>query len=251
MIIPTKSIEELAIMTEGGSKLGRVKTALKKKVKIGVNAAQIETLAQKLIKDEGGEPSFQKVPGYKWATCVNINEGVVHGIPRKEIVFKKGDIVSVDVGMYYRGFHTDTSFSLGLEVDREKERFLSVGKRALKAAIIKAKAGGKIYDISESIEHIIKEAGFTPIQDLVGHGVGRQLHEEPQIPCFVRGEKGESPKVPIGATLAIEVMYTMGKKDLVIGSDGWTIATRDAKIAALFEETVAVTAGGPLILTEG
>ena len=251
IIIPTKNSKELAVMVEGGKKLGRVKFALKKALRIGVNAQELEILASKLIKKEGGEASFKKVPGYSWATCVNVNEGVVHGIPLKEIVFKKGDVVSVDVGMFYGGFHTDTSFSVGLGVDNKIGYFLEVGKKALNMAVGSAKAGNRVFDISEGIERAIKGAGFTPVEDLVGHGVGRNLHEEPQIPCFIRGKRENSPIIPQMAVLAIEVMYTMGKKDLVIGPDGWTISTADAKIAALFEETVAVTAHGPLILTEG
>lgn len=250
-VIPVKSESEIAIMAEGGEKLGRVKAALKKAVKVGANALDIETLAETLIASEGGEASFKGVPGYSWATCVNVNEGIVHGIPKKETIFKKGDVVSVDVGMKYRGFHTDTSFTVGLALDPKTASFLEIGKKALNIAIKKAKVGSRIYDISCGIEKIIKERGYTPIEDLVGHGVGRALHEEPQIPCFTRGRVEDSPVIPEGAVFAIEVMYTMGKKDLIIGDDAWTISTHDGKIAALFEETVAVKRTGPLILTEG
>jgi len=249
--IQVKTEKELAIMAEGGEKLGRVKLALKKAVKIGVSAGEIESLAVSLIGQAGGEPSFKKVKGYSWATCVNVNEGVVHGIPKANIIFKKGDLVSVDVGMFYKGFHTDTSISLGLGVDSRTERFLEVGKKALNAAIREARVGNRIFDISETIEGIVRKGGYTPVEDLVGHGVGRELHEDPQIPCFTRGKREESPVIPEGAVLAIEIMYTMGKKDLKIGTDGWTITTADGKISALFEETVAVSAHGPLILTEG
>jgi len=248
--IQVKTEKELAIMAEGGEKLGRVKLALKKAVKIGGTAAGLEGLANKLIAKEGGTPSFKGVPGYHWATCVNVNAGVVHGIPNAEIIFKKGDVVSVDVGMKYRGFHTDTSFSVGLSSDRKTARFLEVGERALKKAIEMAKPGNRVYDISETIERQVRGAGLTPVEDLVGHGIGKDLHEEPQIPCFSRGKREESPLISQGAVLAIEVMYVKGKKDLVLGHDGWTISTADGKIAALFEETVAVTSGGPLILTE-
>jgi len=249
--IQVKTEKELAIMAEGGEKLGRVKLALKKAVKIGASADKIESLAVSLIRQAGGEPSFKKVRGYSWATCVNVNEGVVHGIPKAEIIFKKGDLVSVDVGMFYKGFHTDTSISLGLGVDSRTERFLEVGEKALNAAIREARVGNRIFDISETIEGIVRKGGYTPVEDLVGHGVGRELHEDPQIPCFTRGKREESPVIPEGAVLAIEIMYTMGKKDLKIGTDGWTITTADGKISALFEETVAVSAHGPLILTEG
>ena len=126
---------------------------------------------------------------------------------------------------------------------------LKVGQNALDLAIVEAKPGKRIYDISEAIEKKVKAGGFNPVRALVGHGVGRELHEEPQIPCFVSGTRNESPKIPVGAVIAIEVMYTQGKPDLVLEDDGWTISTQDGKISALFEETVAVTSHGPIVLT--
>ncbi|MCX6705492.1 MAG: type I methionyl aminopeptidase, partial [Candidatus Woesebacteria bacterium] len=207
-------------------------------------------LAVELIEKEEAEASFKKVPGYYWATCVNVNAGLVHGIPKKEIVFKKGDIVSVDLGVYFKGFHTDCSFSKGVDVDSKIEKFLTVGKEALKKAIAATIVGNRIYDISEAIEKTVISAGYSPIRALVGHGVGRELHEDPQIPCFLPGPKEESTEIAEGATFAIEVMYALGGSDLVQENDGWTIATRDGKISALFEETVAVVDGRPKVLTD-
>ncbi len=244
-----KTPEEINVMKDGGEKLTRVKSAVKKAVKPGVGADEIEKLANGLIEKEGGRASFMMVPKYSWATCVNVNEGVVHGIPKKEIVFKKGDIVSVDVGLFYRNFHTDTSFTVGVDVENGKRDFLQVGNKALNKAIQKAKPGNKIYDISLAIEKELKSAGLAPIRALVGHGVGKDLHEEPQIPCFVSGKRSDSPDINPGMVLAIEVMYTMGKGDVYLESDGWTISTKDGKIAALFEETVAVTKNGNIVLT--
>ncbi len=244
-----KSKEEIKIMTEGGKKLAKVKEALKKKVAIGVSAYDIEKLAVKLIDEIGGEPSFKMVPGYRWATCVNVNEGLVHGIPKREVIFKKGDVVSVDVGMHFQGFHTDTSFSVAIEGNFKTDAFLKVGVEALASAISKAKVGNRIYDISSAIEEKIKNSGYSPIRALVGHGVGRELHEEPQIPCFTYGKKEDSPLISLGAVLAIEVMYAQGSPNVVKEPDGWTISMADGKISALFEETVAVTSHGPLVLT--
>ncbi len=249
MQIKTKSPEEIKIMAEGGAKLGKVKKALKDKVSEGVSAYDIEQLATTLIEKSGGVPSFKKVPKYHWSTCVNVNEGLVHGIPKKEVVFKKGDVVSVDVGMYYKGFHTDTSFTKQVGSDKETKEFLETGTKALKAAIDKARAGNRIYDISNAIDKTVSEKGYSPIKALVGHGVGRELHEEPQIPCFVFGKKLRSPEIPEGAVLAIEVMYAKGAPDVAISPDGWTILMADGKISALFEETVAITSRGPLVLT--
>ena len=247
--ILVKSGKEIEFIAEGGKKLGRVKKALIDKVREGVSAKEIDDLANKLIKKEGGKASFKMVPRYRWATCVNVNDGVVHGIPKKEIVFKKGDVVSVDVGMIYKGFHTDTSFTVGLEVSKEINKFLDTGKIALKKAIQEAKMGKKIFDISEAIESTLKQAGYFPIRALVGHGVGKDLHEEPQIPCFTSGKASSSPEIPEGAVLAIEVMYAMGSGDVKLDGDGWTISTSDGTISGLFEETVAVTKNGSIIIT--
>lgn len=240
---------EIKKMAEGGSKLAEIKSKLKKAVKVGVSAAEIEKLATKLIEKSGGASSFKMVSGYKWSTCININEGVVHGIPRPEVVFREGDLVSVDVGLYYKGFHTDTSFSIGLNGEEETSRFLQAGRAALRKAVREVRPGKRIYDISSVIENTLEENNLSPIKVLVGHGIGRALHEEPQIPCFVSGERAQSPEISLGAVLAIEVMYSRGRGDVVMEADGWTISTGDGKIAALFEETVAATKEGPLVLT--
>lgn len=248
-MITKKKKGEMEKMQEGGRKLALVKRKLKDAIHVGGTAEEIEKLATLLIKKSGGSPSFKKVRGYSWATCVNVNDGIVHGIPKPSIVFKKGDIVSVDVGLFYKGFHTDTSFSLGIDLDKKKAKFLKVGEVALGKAIEQARAGNRIYDISKAIEETIEKAGYSPVKELVGHGLGKRLHEEPAIPCFVSEGRKQTPLIPEGATFAIEVMYTMGDPELVIEKDGWTIATRDGKISALFEETVAILADGPVVLT--
>jgi len=249
MAIKLKTPEEIEIMAEGGKKLARVKKSLGEAVKVGVSASEIEELAMKLIKEEGAEASFDKVPGYSWATCISVNEGLVHGIPKAETVFKNGDVVSVDVGLYFKGFHTDTSITVGIDLTPENKRFLNVGRNALEKAISKARAGNHIYSISKAIEDTIEGAGYTTIKALVGHGVGRDLHEDPQIPCFVPGRIEDSPVIAPGMVLAVEVMYAMGSDKVEVLEDGWTIGMRDGKISALFEDTVAVTKEGSRILT--
>lgn len=230
--------------------LARVKKALENKVSKGVSAWDIEELACELIKKEDAEPSFKKVPGYKWATCVNINEGIVHGIPKKEMIFKNGDIVSVDVGIYYKGFHTDTSFTKGVGVDSETKKFIETGRKALKNAIKQVKKGKKIYDISEAIESTLQKNGVNPVRALVGHGVGRELHEYPHVYCYTWGNRENSPEIPVGGVLAVEIMYTTGSGELKLAKDGWTISTSDDKISGLFEDTVAVTDKGSIVLTD-
>jgi methionyl aminopeptidase len=248
-MIQIKSPEEIQIMAEGGKKLARVKNALVSATKAGVRASEIEELAVRLIKEEGAECSFKKVPGYRWATCININEGLVHGIPTSSLVFKTGDLVSIDVGVYFKGFHTDTSISVGINLSPENQRFFNVGAETLNIALKAVKEGNYIYDISKAIEDSIEGAGYTTIKALVGHGVGRELHEDPQIPCFVPGVRQESPQIKVGMVLAVEVMYAIGSDKVELSEDGWTIATRDGKISGLFEDTIAVTAKGPKVLT--
>lgn len=248
-MIKLKTPEEIEIMAEAGKKLSRVKNALALAVKAGVSASQIEDLAQELIKAEGAEASFSKVKDYKWATCICVNEVVVHGIPHSSIIFKNGDLVSVDVGLYWKGFHSDTSISVGINLSPENQKFLNIGKNALEKALSKVKAGNHIYDISLAIEDTIESAGYNTIKALVGHGVGRELHEEPQIPCFLPDKIENSPLIVEGMVLAVEVMYVMGEDKIEVLEDGWTIATRDGKIAGLFEETIAVSQKGSKVLT--
>lgn len=247
--VKVKTKQEIRIMADGGKKLSRVKEKLKAKIDFGINAQEIEKLADELIEKESAKPSFKMVKGYSWATCINVNEGIVHGIPKKTIIFRKGDIVSIDVGLFYKGFHTDTSFSIAIAPDRETKLFLKKGREALNMAIQKALPGNRVYDISKAMEDTFKKAGYSPIRALVGHGIGRRLHEAPQIPCFTSGKRKNTASILEGAVLAIEAMYSRGKPEVALNSDGWTIKTRDGKIAGLFEETVAVTEHGPKILT--
>lgn len=237
-------------MQEGGKILSRIKGQLKETVAPGVTPQELETRAEKLIVEAGGKPSFKMVPNYFWATCINVNDGVVHGVPNSS-PFREGDLVSVDVGMFYQGFHTDTSFTVPAgKINRQKQEFLRVGKRALKEAISKAVVGNRVAHISRSIQRILEREDYAPVRALTGHGIGKKLHEEPQIPCFWQGRLESSEVIPEGATLAIEVIYTLGSPELVIsGEDSWTIRTRDGKIAGLFEETVLATVEGPLVLT--
>ncbi len=247
--IQIKSPEEVKIMAEGGEKLARVKHALGAEIAVGVTSWDIEVLANELIKREKAEASFKMVPGYSWATCVTVNKGLVHGIPKKEVVFKTGDVVSIDVGIFFKGFHTDTSITVGLDVTPETREFLEIGEKALKEAIAQAKVGNHVFDISKAIQDIVRSGGYSPIRALVGHGVGKELHEEPQIPCFLPSKVEDSPELVEGMVLAVEIMYAKGAPEVVYEDDRWTISTADGKISALFEDTVAVTKEGPIVLT--
>lgn len=239
-----KTGEEIKVMAEGGARLAEIRNKIVGAVKPGVTGIELDQLADKLITKAGGKASFKMVPGYRWATCININDVVVHGIPDGYKI-KAGDKVGIDVGMFYKGFHTDTSVTVG-----GPEEFLEVGRRGLKKAIEEARVGKRVADVSAAMQETAETAGYSVVRALTGHGIGHDLHEEPAIPCFILGEYKHSPKLTAGMVLAIEIMYNAGSAEVVYKSDdGWTIATKDGKISGLFEETVAVTEHGPVILT--
>ncbi|MDO8599914.1 MAG: type I methionyl aminopeptidase [bacterium] len=249
-MIRPKSLSEIKVMQEGGQKLSVIKKRLQEMVAPGVKPLEIDMTAEDMINKAGGASSFKMVKDYRWTTCININDGVVHGIPTA-IPFKMDDLVSVDVGMYYKGFHTDTSFTV--PADRANDTyngFLIAGKEALYASIKQAKAGNRISHISRTMQEVLEKHKLNPVRSLIGHGIGKNLHEDPQIPCFWEGDILAGELIPEGATFAIEVIYTMGHPDLTLSaSDHWTIHTKSGKIAGLFEETVVVGKDGPVILT--
>jgi len=235
-------------MIKGGKKLATVKKQLTNFALKTHSAEKIEELAVILIKKAGGKPSFSMVPNYDWATCINVNSGLVHGVPRG--TFKKGDLVTIDIGMFYQGFHNDTSttFVIGKPTLKQKN-FLNIGKKTLKTAIAQARPGNKIKNISQKIQQGIEAAGYNVIRTLTGHGIGKELHQPPPIPCFVADTPEINTKISPNMALAIEVMYTQGSWPLELGSDGWTLTTKDGSLSAVFEETVLVTQNKPKVLT--
>ncbi|MDO8452147.1 MAG: type I methionyl aminopeptidase [bacterium] len=245
-----KTPQEIAIMRENGQKLDLIKKELKKLIVPGAVPLEIDKVAEKLILEAGGTPSFKMVRDYRWTTCINIKDGVVHGIPDKR-PFLEGDIVSLDIGMFYKGFHSDSAFTVPVgKIPVETQKFLEAGRRTLKECIKQAKIGKNITDISRTMQKELEKDGYSPVRDLTGHGVGRELHEKPFIPCYWDPIRHPSIKIEEGAVLAIEVIYCLGSYELQLSrEDNWTISTKDGKIAALFEETVAVTKSGPEVLT--
>lgn len=230
--------------------LGRVRQALYEFTQVGVSPSEIEFKARQLIKAEGGELSFTKVPGYKWATCINLNSGIVHGIPTSQHPLKSGDMVTVDVGVYYHGYHTDAAFTKVVGAStKAKDRFLKAGILGLQNAIATVKPGHRIADISHAMESTLKQYGYQPTKELTGHGVGKELHEDPLIPNLVASKREETPLIEVGQTFAIEIIYVEGKPTLYLEKDGWTIATKDGTLSAVHEETVVVTQDGCSILT--
>lgn len=255
-MIDTKNDIEIQYMREGGQKLGAIRNTLMDTAREGVNLLTIESMAQKLILDVGGKPSFPTVEGYKWATCLCINDEVVHGIPH-EYSLQVGDVFTLDIGMIYKGFHTDTAdtkiigkYESGTLKYIEKAKFLDTGRLALKKAIEQAIDGNRVGHISQTIQDIIEGAGYSIVKTLVGHGVGRFLHEDPQIPGYVRAQIENTPRLNNGMTIAIEVIYAAGKGAIVYtNDDGWTIGMKDGSLSAVFEHSVAITSKGPLVLT--
>ena len=248
-----KSPEQISKMAEGGEILGRIMSQVFEKVEPGLSTLEIDSWIDKGITNAGGETAFKKVPNYHWASCSGINDEVVHSIPKEDKIIKEGDLLKIDIGMWWKGFNTDMSWTVivGEKKEKKNEEFLEVGKRALEKAIKAAHPGNRIGHISKTIQDIIEEAGFHPVKVLTGHGIGRELHEEPMVPGILTGKIEKTPKIVPGMTLALEVIYNFGDGDIVLAEDGWTILTKDGKISGLFEKTIAVTENGPLVLTPG
>lgn len=244
---------ELELMRESGRIAA---SALKKAigaVKVGISGLEIDKIAQAEIYRLGGNLSYKTVPGYKYATCITVNEAVVHGIPT-DSKFEKGDKVSIDLAVEFKGWHTDCAWSVlvsgqgtGDRQQELKEKFLKTGEQALWEGVAKAIDGNKVGDISNAIQTKVEGAGYSIVRSLVGHGVGESLHEEPEIPGF--GSKGEGALLKKNMTLAIEVIYAMGRSELNLQEDGWTFATVDKSLGGLFEMTVVVDKKKAEVLT--
>ena len=234
-------------LKEGGKITAMVIKKVLERAVPGVTTQALDKYAEELIKNANGYPSFMLEKGYHWTTCMNVNDTVVHGIPT-DYVLKTGDRLGLDVGTFYKGLHTDASWSK--VIDRPNNHFLEIGELALTEAIKEARTGNHIGNISAKIQEIIEGHGFSCVKQLVGHGVGRELHEDPEIPCFIRGRIEKTPEIKIGMCLAVEVIYNEGKSPIVYGNnDGWTIVTRDGSMSGLFEHTVFITGNGPEIIT--
>jgi methionyl aminopeptidase len=250
-MIHIKTPEQIQIMKTGGKMLADTLYAVMDAAVAGVSEIELDALAEKLIREKGGEPGFMKVEGYKHTVCMSTNDVVVHGVPT-DYVLKDGDMVGIDCGVYYKGFHTDMSHSkiIGKSKDMQKEAFLNTGYFALEEAIKMAVIGNHVGHISKTIQEIVEGAGYSIVRSLVGHGVGRELHEEPEVPGFLRGSIAKTPLLKEGMVIAVEIIYNMGGKDVVYNTaDGWTISTADGSLSGLFERTVAITKQGPVILT--
>ncbi|MCX8021964.1 MAG: type I methionyl aminopeptidase [Syntrophorhabdaceae bacterium] len=221
---------------------------LKERIKEGVTGLDLERMTEERLKSlKNVTPAFKGYNGYPYCLCVSINEEIVHGMPEKRVI-KEGDIVSLDFGAIYDGFYGDAALTIGVgEISDTAKRLISVTEKSLYMGINEARVGKRLYDISSAVQSCVEDAGFSVVRDFVGHGIGRSLHEEPQIPNF--GKKGTGIRLKKGMVMAIEPMVNAGGSEVMIKENGWTAVSKDGSLSAHFEHTIAITENGPDILS--
>lgn len=248
-MIIVKGDKELELMKKAGQIVARTLKEIESELRVGITTQLLNDKVEELIIKLGGVPAFKGYRGYSHATCISVNEVVVHGIPGERQLYP-GDIVSLDVGVVYNGFHADkaVTYCMG-EIAEDKMKLVKTSLECLKLGIEQAKGGNRLGDISFAIQEHAEKNGFNVVRDLFGHGVGRDLHEDPLIPNF--GSKGEGIKLKKGMTFAIEPMLNIGTYEIETLNDGWTVVTKDRKWSAHFEDTILITDDEPVILTKG
>ena len=248
MSVTIKSAREIELMRESCRLLEIVHNELADIIKPGISTLDIDRYGEKRIRSLGGIPNFKNYNGYPASICVSVNDEVVHGIPNKHRILQEGDIVSLDAGLIYKGYHSDAARTYGVgQVSPEAQKLMDVTKQSFFEGIKFAKAGNHLHDISNAIGNYAQSFGYGVVRDLVGHGIGTSLHEDPQIPNFPQRSKGL--RLQPGMTLAIEPMITMGRPEVCWLDDDWTVVTEDESLAAHYENTVLITDGEPEILT--
>lgn len=257
MSLKPRTKNELELMRKSGEITAKALKAVLKAVKPGITLIDLDKIAEAEIRKNGATPGFMTVPGYKWTTCVTINHEVVHGIPR-DIKLEKGALFSVDVGAMYNSWHTDAAWSVIVghessikdqDEDLEKKfRFLKAGEEAMWQGINQARSGNKIGDIGAAMQKVVEGAGYSVVRSLVGHGIGRKLHEDPEVPGF--GKPGRGLPLKKDMTIAIEAIYNAGGPDVMLDQDGWTISSKDGSWGGLFEMTVIVGDEQAEVLTD-
>jgi methionyl aminopeptidase len=246
-MIIRKSPREIELMARAGELVHETIHLVGDHLQPGVTMIELDRIAEEHIRSKGGVPTSKGYKGYPATLCISPNEMIVHGIPT-DYAAREGDIISIDLGVTLDGMVADSAFTFPVgEISDEAQRLLDVCQEALEAGIEKAVAGNHLSDISHAIQTVVESNGFSVVRALVGHGVGRDYHEDPQLPNF--GPPGRGPRLAEGMTLAIEPMITAGGPDIVLHSDEWSISTEDRSLAAHFEHTVAITDGAPRILT--
>ena len=244
-----KNQSALKIMAEGGKLLASCMEMLENSIKPGMSTLELDKLAYKYIISNGAKPSFLGMYGFPKTLCISVNEEVIHGIPKGNKIIREGDLVSVDGGVFLKGFHTDMArtFMVG-QVSEEKQLLVERTKQSFYEGMRFARVGNRVSDISHGVQEYIEKFGYGIVRDFTGHGVGRDLHESPEIPNF--GPAGRGTRIVNGMTLAIEPMINLGTEKVTVLADGWTTVTLDGKVSAHYENTVAVIDGEPVILTD-
>ena len=248
-MIQLKSVREIDVMAEGGKILAATVQMLRREVRAGVSTQDLDALAESFIRSHAGAtPAFKGLYGFPGTLCTSINQEIVHGIPSKKRVLKEGDIISIDVGVGYQGYFTDSATTVAVgAVDAETTRLLDITERSLVAGIAAAVPGNYLGDIGAAVQRVVEDAGFSVVRDLVGHGIGVAFHEEPQVPNYGKAKRGL--KLVPGLTIAIEPMVNIGGPATRTLADKWTIVTVDGSRSAHFEHTVAITDSGNRVLT--
>jgi len=247
-MIILKSPEEIDKIAQACRIVAKTIKAIKLMVKPGLTTLEVERFADTYIRAQGGIPAFKGYRGFPASICTSVNNEVIHGIPSKRAL-ERGDVLSVDLGVYRDGFNGDGAVTIPIgEIEPDLERLLKVTEESLYIGIEQARIGNRVSDISYSIQRFVESNGFSVVREFVGHGIGRELHEDPQVPNF--GPPGRGPRLMGGMTLAIEPMVNAGGYEIIILNDGWTAVTADGKPSAHFEHTVLVTSDGPEILTK-
>ena len=248
MAVSIKSSREIELMRESCRLLAIVHEEMGKIIRPGISTGEIDAYGEKLIRDFGCTPNFKNYNGYPASVCVSVNDEVVHGIPANDHIIQEGDIVSLDCGLIYKGYHSDAArtYPVG-KISKEAQQLIDVTKQSFFEGIKMAKAGNHLYDISNAIDAYVSQFGYGIVRDLVGHGIGTSLHEDPQVPNFRQKRRGM--KLLPGMTLAVEPMINMGRADVEWLDDDWTVVSEDGSLSAQYENTILITDGEPEILT--
>ena len=248
-MIVLKTSRELAVMREAGRISAMALKVAGEAVEPGVSTWEIDRVARKYIESQGAVPSFLGYGGFPASACISVNNVVIHGIPSKRQIVKAGDIVSIDIGAMFEGFNGDNAYTFPCgDIAPEAQRLLDATRESLYEGIKQAKAGNRLGDIGNTVQRYVEARGYSVVRDFVGHGVGAKLHEDPSVPNY--GTPGRGVRLLPGMTIAIEPMVNQGGYEVQVQKDGWTTVTRDGKLSAHFEHTVAITPDGPVILTK-
>jgi methionyl aminopeptidase len=247
-MIILKTPQEIALIAKASRVVALTIAFLRERVKPGITTADLDRWAEEFIVREGARPAFKGYRGYPATLCTSVNEEVVHGIPSSRKRLNEGDIIGVDVGAVVEGYHGDAAVTLPVgAISDEAARLIRVTEASLAAGLAKVIVGNRLSDVSHAIQVVAEEEGYSVVTDFVGHGIGRNLHEDPQVPNF--GRPGEGPRLKEGLVLAIEPMVNVGRSEVEVMSDRWTVVTKDGSLSAHFEHTIALTADGPQVLT--